>query len=112
MCPRHGPPPADPAVGGHHAVPGALPGRGAAASLRLPAVETADLHDLQAEHFEPGQQAVQGGLIGQLTVYHRLHRFYGGDEVLEIKQGLRWEDSQDADLVRGGCHRAPSQSER
>ena len=38
-------------------------------------VQTAYLKDLYAEHFQPGQQSMQGRLIGQLTVHHGRHRF-------------------------------------
>ena len=62
-------------------------------------VQTAYLLDLYAEHLEPGQQPVQGRLIGQRAVHDRLHRFHGGSQVLEVKEGLRRENARNADLV-------------
>ena len=77
---------------------------GALPSWPAPVVETAYLQDLHAEHLEPGQQAVQRRLIGQLTVHQGFHGSDRGGQAFEVTQGPRREDSGDADLVRGRCH--------
>ena len=38
-------------------------------------MQTAYLQDLYAEHLQPGQQPMQGRLIGQPAVHHGRHRF-------------------------------------
>src|SRR6201995_722277 len=68
--------------------------------------EGAHLQDLHAEQLEPGQQAGQRRLGRQLTVYHGLHRFDRGGQILEVKQSLRRKDAGDTYLV-GGCHPGP-----
>jgi hypothetical protein len=82
-------------------------GRGWWHTRRDLTVQTAYLYDLHTQHLEPGQKPMQGGLIGQPAVQHRFHRFYGGDQVLEVKQGLWRDDSGDPDLVRRRCHPGP-----
>ena len=70
-------------------------------------VEAAHFQDLHAEQLEPGQQPVQGGLIRQLTVDYGLYRLDRGDQVLEVKQGLRRQDAGDTYLVGRGIHPGP-----
>ena len=93
--------PADPGHG--RPPPSVLPGR-------LPVVQTAHFQDLGAERLEPGQQAIQRGLVGKDAVKHGPDRLHAGVELLEVEQGLRWERPRHADLVmmRGSQGQAPS----
>ena len=62
-------------------------------------METAYLHDLHTEGLQPGQEAVQRGLIPERAVQDRLDRLNRGAEQLEVKEGLGRRDPDDADLV-------------
>jgi hypothetical protein len=75
--------------------------------LRALIVETAYLHNLDAERFEAGEQPVQRCLVGQRTLYYGLHRFHRGGQVLKVEQSLWREDSRNADLVTERWHPGP-----
>jgi hypothetical protein len=72
-------------------------------------MEATYLHDLHAEGLEPGQEPVQGGLISQWAVQDSFDRLHRGTQPLEVKQGFRREDPDDADLVVGRWQRSSPQ---
>jgi hypothetical protein len=79
----------------------------ASAGGRIPVMEPAYFHDLDAERLEPGEKPVQGGLIPDGAVQNGFDRLHRGGERLEVKQGLGRYDPDYADLVEGRWHRAP-----
>ena len=72
-------------------------------------MEATYLQDLHAEGLEPGQEPVQGGLISQWAVQNSFDRLHRGAQPLEVKQGFRREDPDDADLVVGRWQRSSPQ---
>ena len=61
--------------------------------------QAADLQDLDAECFEPGQQALEGRLIPDLAMDDGLDGLYRGCEPVEVEQGFGRQDTGYADLV-------------
>jgi hypothetical protein len=70
-------------------------------------VQPPDLYDLYAEGLEPGEQAVQGGLILNRAVNERLDWLDRGAEPIKIEQGLGREDAAHPDFVVRRWHRHP-----
>ena len=62
-------------------------------------MEASYLQDLDAECLEPGEEAVQSSLIPERAMHDGFDRLDRGGEPVEVKQGLRREDSGYADLI-------------
>ena len=65
----------------------------------VPGPEPAYFHELDAECLQPGQETVQGRLITQRAADNGLDRLHRGGEPVEVKQGLRRENTGYPDLV-------------
>ena len=59
----------------------------------------AGLDDLHAERLEPGEQAVQGGLVLNRAMHDRLDRLHRGGEPVKVEQGLGRENACYPDFV-------------
>ena len=70
-------------------------------------VESAYFQDLHTECLKPGEEAVEGCLVGKRAVQDGFDGLYGSIEPVKVKQGLWRKSPRDADLVIMRRHRGP-----